>query len=105
MNRKERIISKALQSFSNFDLTTIQQIFLEQHLSCVYELGLNEGKKQNSHRKKVEQIRNGKVVQTYPSITDAARTLGVHKSTILRACKKGNVVKGSSTFRYKDFRG
>ena len=101
-NDQERAVLKLTELLSlEFHLDPVQIFQLKIHLDCLYSLGYVEGSKQSSHRKPVEQLKDGKFVKYFKSVTDAARANGVNKSTIQKAIKNNSISKRGFTFRYK----
>lgn len=100
MNEKKRTkaIAKALESIPAVGLNAEEA---RQYFEMIYDIGYFNGSKQSSHQKQVEQLKDGVVVKTYPSVTYAAMVLGVHKSTISKNVNDGNKSRSGSTFRYK----
>jgi len=81
---QEMSVLKAMDSiyYQAPELTVKEQDIITQHLRLVWAAGYDEGTKQNSHSKPVRQLKDGKEIQTYPSIIAAAKSLGIHKSSI-----------------------
>jgi len=103
---KDKAVERALQSFvDEYGIDDIKSICfynqLRLHFECLFEVGYYYGKRQTKHQRAVAQYKNGECVATYPSVTIAARILGVDKSTISKHCKgkikmskkKGNTFK------------
>jgi len=58
------------------------------YLEMAYGIGFDEGRRQISHRKPIAQLKNGKHLRIFTSVTEAAHTVKVDKSTIIKAAKK-----------------
>jgi len=70
------------------------QNIIKHHLLLMYGTGFDEGRKQNSHGKPVIQKLHGMEVKIHSNITDAAKKMGVHKSTISKAIINKRLCKG-----------
>jgi hypothetical protein len=58
------------------------------YLEMAYGIGFDEGRQQGSHRKPIMQIKNGKHIRTFTSVSEAAHMHHVNKSAIVKAAKK-----------------
>jgi hypothetical protein len=85
MDQKEVIskIAKELQSIS--DITPTDWLTIKPYFEYVFGVGYDEGRAVHSHRKKVEQLKDGKVIGTFDSSYDAANSVGVDSSSIRNA--------------------
>jgi len=96
--QRNKAITKALNSIKGRILHPSE---LQQYFEMIYDIGHFKGTRQVAHRKKVEQLKDGIVVQTYPSITHAATATRVGKSAISENIRDESVSRKGSTFRYK----
>jgi hypothetical protein len=59
---------------------------INQYFPIIWTAGFDEGRKHKAHHhKKIIQKKDGHVIQTWPSITEAANNFGVTKQTISKA--------------------
>jgi len=78
----------SIQQQVEIELTEHQIDIICDHLYLTFGAGFDEGRKQNSHAKPVVQSKNGKVIKTYNSVTEAAHALSVDKTSISK-CVRG----------------
>lgn len=97
---KKRWVDKACK-YAGEELLFFQPNILRKYFAWMFTIGYLFGRKQLGAEKKVEQIRNGKVVQIYHSATKAAARIGVCPSSITRAIQKNKKCKGNY-YRYKN---
>jgi hypothetical protein len=77
---------------------------IEPYLHQIFSVGYYYGNRAQGafHEKPVRQYKNGKCVYTWRSRIQAARAMGVDKSTIGKAIKSGKAVKGSTFKEYDE---
>ena len=63
---------------------------------------INKCEKQTSHPRELNQIKNGKVINTFSSVTEASLFIGLSRSSISKACLKVNKTAGGFEWEYKD---
>jgi len=82
MDQKELIskIAKELQVIS--DISPMDWLTLKPYFEYAYGVGIDTGKAMLSHRKKVEQLKDGKSIKIHDSMADAARAVHGDASTI-----------------------
>jgi len=70
---------------------------IEPYLNQVFSIGYYYGNRAQGafHQKPVSQYKDGKYVKTWRSRVQAARALGVDKSSIGKSVKYGIKIKGS----------
>ena len=75
--------------------------------TCLYNLTYNDlhhrrNNMNNKKSKQVVQIKEGKVIATYPSINEAARTLKCNSGNIVRCCKGEKKTAYGYQWRYAE---
>lgn len=95
---RNKAITKALESIKGGVLPPSE---LKHYFEMIYDIGHFNGTRQIANPKKVEQLKNGIVVNTYPSVTYAAKVTGVHKTSISKNIRDGSTSRKGSTFRFK----
>jgi len=96
--KRNKAITKALSDIKG---QVLPPSSLKQYFEMIYDIGHFNGSRQMAHRKEVEQLKEGIVVATYPSLTYTAGVMGVHKSSISKNIRDGSTSRNGSTFRYK----
>lgn len=84
MTAKDRLI-KELQSRSH--LSPFQLELVKQYMDWMFGIGYDEGKRQNSHGKRVAQIKDGVVINKFNTFQEAANAMKVNKSAIGKAVR------------------
>lgn len=72
---------------------------VRKYSSYAEAIGYNKAGSENSNRKSISQIKDGKVIQTFDSSYDAARAVGVDSSSIRNAVN--GVRKTCAGFEWK----
>lgn len=73
---------------------------IREHLFCLYGVGFDEGRKQGSHAKPVEQYKDGRFIRRYDSEEAAARALHVDKTSISKNALGQTTNCHGFTFRF-----
>lgn len=95
MEQQNRAIENLLASYVNETSLSIKELFvLIPYLHQIYSIGHYHGSKQKAHRVPIEQLKDGEVVATHPSVSIAAAVLGVNQSSVSIAVKKKTKCKG-----------
>jgi hypothetical protein len=74
---------------------------IKLHLGYAYAIGFDEGRGQNSHRKPILQIKDGKIIHTFDSVSDAARRMKVNKTSISKVASENGRNKTCKGFKWK----
>lgn len=78
-----KILTECIDKMEESGSVTIGQYnALKHYLAYAYTIGHEDGYCQISHRKKVHQIKNGKIVETFLSIAQAAKSVNGDPGTI-----------------------
>lgn len=72
-----------------------------KYLRYAQAIGYDDGLCQISHRKKIHQIKDGKVVATYDSITQAAKAINGDRGTISKIAIGRGSYKSHKGFEWK----
>lgn len=82
----------------NNAIENLRCISLSENVNAAYYI-----QKTNSSAKRVQQFDiNGKFIQDFPSVAEAARILNLDSSTISKVCRGKNKTHGGFVFKYSD---
>ena len=63
---------------------------------------INKSSKETSHSRKVQQLENNIVINTFDSVTKASESIGLSRSAISKACLNINKTAGGYIWKYED---
>ena len=96
----EGTITKLInEMYDRTHLSSQQFVIVQQYLQWAFAVGFDEGRQQPSKRIPIAQIKDGKVIQIFDSISDAARSLNGDKSWIAKAVR--GEVPDAYNFKWK----
>jgi hypothetical protein len=101
---QEKVIKSAMtEILQQVPLQFEQFSTIEKYLNYVYEIGVHRAKQKGnpSRNQCIEQIYSGRVIDTFKSIADASRKVGISAEAIRKVLINENNTAAGYFWRYK----
>jgi len=102
---KDKVIDDAVKSLLlEIPITYESFIIIKKYFNYVYTIGMNSSKRKGNIaiNKRIEQIKNGKVIDEFKSISDASRKIGISIESISKVLRNRGNTAGGYFWRYKN---
>jgi|SRR5665647_403496 len=103
---QDRVVNKVLRDIrASFKMTDSDAGILRQHLNYVYGAGWDDGHHKTIHyaNKEVYQCnKEGHIINSFPSATDAANKLHIDRTTIYLAIAEKRMTRKGYYWKHKE---